>query len=357
MCGQVLGLPIGVRLSGPGKRLLAYLLECVLFLVTLGVGWAVWTLIVWARGTTPAKQLMHMTVIWTANRQAATWGRMFLREVVGRSLVVPVISFLTFGIGWVVATCMIFSDMRQALWDRLASTLVVDGYADVPPEDLPAALGFDDASYARKDRKLALAGAGALVLLLLAGIMIVPGLLSSKPTVPLGVDANPPVTARYPAQTSLPADTTTSEAFITTTTSSASPSDTVSVAPAAQAHPASQAVASLLGTYFADISQGDTNAAWAVYTANQQARIGDKAAWTRGLQRTRDTDVVIYEMQEASNHTVQASVTFTSYQPSQYGPNGDTCDRWDLRYTLVPSGTTYLIDKATANGASGHTTC
>jgi hypothetical protein len=182
MCGQVLGLPTGVRLSGPGKRLLAQLLEGVLFLVTLGIGWAVWTLIVWARGTTPAKQLMRMTVIWTAERRAARWGRMFLREFVGRGLVVPVISALTFGVGWIVATCMIFGDTRQTLWDRLASTLVVDGYADVRPEELPASQGFDGAPYARKDRNLVFAGVGALVVLIVAGIVIGPGLFASKHT-------------------------------------------------------------------------------------------------------------------------------------------------------------------------------
>ncbi|WP_158841124.1 RDD family protein [Saccharothrix deserti] len=352
----MLGLPTGVRLSGPGKRLLAYLLEGLLFLVTLGIGWIVWALIAWARGTTPAKQLMRMTVIWTANRRAASWGRMFLREAAGRGLVVPVISFLTFGVGWIVATCMVFSDTRQTLWDRLASTLVVDGYADIPPENLPAEQGFDGASYTRKDRKLALAGAGALVVLLLAGIVIVPGLFAGKPTAPLGVGADPGITSDYPTRTSFPSDTTTSEEFMTTTLS-ASPSEVVSLAPAAQTHPTAQAAATVFGTYFTSINQGDTDAAWALHTANQKARIGDKATWVRGIEQTYDTDVVIYDMQEASDHTVQAWVTFTSYQPSQYGPSGDTCNRWDLLYTLVPNGTAYLIDKATPRNGSGHTTC
>ena len=54
-CTQVSGAPIGVRLSSPGKRLGAYLVEGVLMVVTLGLGWLIWSLIVWAKGTTPAK--------------------------------------------------------------------------------------------------------------------------------------------------------------------------------------------------------------------------------------------------------------------------------------------------------------
>src|SRR5881275_1386914 len=73
-CNQVAGLPPGVRLSSPGRRLGAHLLEVLLIVVTLGLGWMVWSLIVWARGQTPAKQLLGMHVVKLSAASPAGWG-------------------------------------------------------------------------------------------------------------------------------------------------------------------------------------------------------------------------------------------------------------------------------------------
>jgi hypothetical protein len=59
----VSGLPSGVRLSSVGKRCAGYLLEAVLFVITLGLGWLIWSLVVWKDGKTPAKQLLGMKVL------------------------------------------------------------------------------------------------------------------------------------------------------------------------------------------------------------------------------------------------------------------------------------------------------
>ncbi|MEV5538414.1 RDD family protein [Saccharopolyspora shandongensis] len=317
-------------------------MDSALFVITFGVGWIVWTLIVWARGTTPAKQLMRMTVIWTADRRAASWGRMFLRGFVGYGLIVTVISVLTAGIGEIVAICMIFGDTRQTLWDRLASTFVVDGYRDVEPEALPPPPEFDQASHLRRDRTLAIGGAGAGVVLILAAVLIVPtlaGLIHPNPVSSHAESSTPNQQAGIPG----PAP---------------SRSSAVTVVQRVNAHPAAKSVAAVLERYFTSINQGDADTAWDLYTASQHARIGDKAGWARALQHTRDTDAVVYDIDEAADHTVYAWVTFTSRQSAEFGPNGDTCDLWDLRYALVPSGAGYLIEKAVGvGGTNGHTTC
>ena len=41
-CDQVEGLPAGVHLSSPARRFGGYLLEGLLAVVTLGIGWLVW---------------------------------------------------------------------------------------------------------------------------------------------------------------------------------------------------------------------------------------------------------------------------------------------------------------------------
>lgn len=125
-CGQVWGLPEGIVLSSAGRRLGGVLLDALLILCTLVIGWIVWTLIVWAQGQTPGKQVLGMRVIRLDTRTYAGWGRMFLRDFVGKLLVAVVSSLIPF-IGAVIADCWLLWDKdKQELWDKLAGTVVVN---------------------------------------------------------------------------------------------------------------------------------------------------------------------------------------------------------------------------------------
>lgn len=124
-CGQVWGMPKGIMVSSAGRRFGGYLLEGLLFVCTLGIGWIIWTLVAWAHGQTPAKQMLGMRVVRLDTRAHAGWGRMFLRDFVGKLLV-----SLTFGllfIGGVIADCWLLWDKdKQELWDKIAGTVVVN---------------------------------------------------------------------------------------------------------------------------------------------------------------------------------------------------------------------------------------
>jgi uncharacterized RDD family membrane protein YckC len=124
-CSQVWGLPRGIMLSSAGRRLGGYLLDGLLIFFTLVIGWVIWTLIVWAQGQTPAKQILGMRVVRLDTRAHAGWGRMFLRDFIGKLLV-----SLTFGllfIGGVIADCWLLWDKdKQELWDKIAGTVVVN---------------------------------------------------------------------------------------------------------------------------------------------------------------------------------------------------------------------------------------
>jgi len=64
--------------------------------VTLGIGWLIWALVVFGRGQTPAKQVLKMRVVTLRTGEKATWGRMFVREIVAKPLV-GVLSLVTLG--------------------------------------------------------------------------------------------------------------------------------------------------------------------------------------------------------------------------------------------------------------------
>ena len=134
--GNELPLPAGVTAASPWIRLGAVVLESVLVLVTLGIGWVIWALMIVARGQTPAKALLNLRVIDAGSLRPVGFARMFwVREIVAgivAGLAIP----LTLG----VLLFMPFWDRRnQNLWDKISSTYVVldpsDAWGTKP--DLP----------------------------------------------------------------------------------------------------------------------------------------------------------------------------------------------------------------------------
>ena len=121
-CGQVEGLPIGVSLSSPGRRLGGWLLNWVLVLVTLGIGWLIWAFLIFDKGQTPGWQLLNMRAVSIDKARTASWGTMFLREFIAKPLI-GVLSVLTFGI---VNFWLVWDTKNQELWDKVVSTVVVD---------------------------------------------------------------------------------------------------------------------------------------------------------------------------------------------------------------------------------------
>lgn len=118
---SVLGEPIAT----PGVRLGSFLLECLLAVVTLGIGWLIWSLVVWGRGTTPGHQVLRLYVVDAKSGRTATWGHMALREFVMKGVVGGVASSITFGIYFVVDSLFVVRDDRKTLHDLMSSTSVV----------------------------------------------------------------------------------------------------------------------------------------------------------------------------------------------------------------------------------------
>lgn len=125
-------LPPGVTLAPAGRRVGAYFLSILLAIVTLVIGYIIWGLIVWQRGTTPALSVLKMRCVKVNTGAKATFGTMALREIVGRVLE---------GIlGWIteLVSLVLFlsrSD-RRSLHDLVGGTVVVfdpEGRLDAVP--------------------------------------------------------------------------------------------------------------------------------------------------------------------------------------------------------------------------------
>jgi len=112
-------------LASAGGRLGAHLLEALLGVVTLGVGWIIWSFIVWGKGTTPGHQVLKQYIVDEKTGETFGWGRMFVREFLIKGLLCGVLYVITFSIFYFVDSLMVVRDDRRSIHDRISGSLVV----------------------------------------------------------------------------------------------------------------------------------------------------------------------------------------------------------------------------------------
>jgi uncharacterized RDD family membrane protein YckC len=112
----------GLQVSSAGRRFGAYLLDYLLIVVTIGIGWLIWSMFTWKNGQSPAKSLMKMRAVKVEGETTATWGTMFMREFIGKGL----LNAITFGIVALISIFGILGASRRAVWDKVAGTIIVD---------------------------------------------------------------------------------------------------------------------------------------------------------------------------------------------------------------------------------------
>jgi uncharacterized RDD family membrane protein YckC len=61
-------------------RLGGWVLDYAFYLLTFGIGWAIWSIVTWNDGQTPGKQILKMRVFNKATGTPAKWRHMALRQ-------------------------------------------------------------------------------------------------------------------------------------------------------------------------------------------------------------------------------------------------------------------------------------
>lgn len=113
----------GRRVCDPGERFGAYLLDGLLMLVTLYVGWLIWACFTAPYGQTPGKQIMKQRVYRLSDGQPASFGWMFgMRGLVAGTVFAA--SFYVL-VGIVLAFMPLWDQKNQTFIDKLSSTVVV----------------------------------------------------------------------------------------------------------------------------------------------------------------------------------------------------------------------------------------
>lgn len=105
-----------------GVRLGATLLDALLFIVTCGIGWLVWDIVLWQQATSPAKKMLGLRIVDLNTGAPATMQQMLLREGLGKIVIGAVTSGL---VSLVSAVVILVTPTRQGVWDYLSKTTVV----------------------------------------------------------------------------------------------------------------------------------------------------------------------------------------------------------------------------------------
>ena len=111
----------GVVPCGNGVRLGALLLDSLLFVVTCGIGWLIWSIVLWQQSTSPAKKMLNLKIVDINTGAPASMVQMLLREGLGKI----VLSAITGIVGIVSAILILVVPSRQGVWDYISKTTVV----------------------------------------------------------------------------------------------------------------------------------------------------------------------------------------------------------------------------------------
>jgi uncharacterized RDD family membrane protein YckC len=114
-------LPDGTELASVGRRIGAFFLAIPLAIITLGIGYAIWGLIVWGKGQTPALQVLGMRCWRPETQRVPGFWWMALREVIGR-LADGIVGLITGIISFIL---MCTTQDRKSLHDLVAGTVVL----------------------------------------------------------------------------------------------------------------------------------------------------------------------------------------------------------------------------------------
>lgn len=127
-----------MRYASFQHRLGALVLDAVLMGLTLGIGWLIWSFVVWGNGQTPAKQILKIRVYNAESGRVVSWGHMALREALlgwwfGLGIASGLLSLVTFGIGglsliawFVVEIVFYFTKDSRTLRDLWVKTAVIN---------------------------------------------------------------------------------------------------------------------------------------------------------------------------------------------------------------------------------------
>lgn len=113
------------ELATPQSRLIALLLDAIIFGLGFGVIWLIWFITLAEKGTTPGHQLMGQTVVDVHTGKPLGWKKMLVREVLLKGLLQWLLGSFLLMSNYLVDGAFIFSQNHRTLHDLAIGSQVV----------------------------------------------------------------------------------------------------------------------------------------------------------------------------------------------------------------------------------------
>lgn len=192
---------------------------------------------------------------------------------------------------------------------------------------------------------------------LIAGDGTVLGIVDAMMRDAQGINFAEPASAAQNLTNTLTSSSTSTPVPTPTCAPPSPPVPPIPSAPIQTAPPGTGAVTTV-ASYLKGISDHDFTAAYDLLSPDQQQRVGDEQSWAQGLSTSSYLNDQLINITTLPSGTFDVEITFTSLQDPAYGPNGQTCDNWDLDYRVVPwPDGSWRIDYVTPHDGTGYTPC
>lgn len=118
-------VPIEARATA-GVRFGALLLNGLLSVVTLGLGWVIWAMVTWSSDSAnPGQKILGLQIVKKDTGARLTWGELFIRNFLLGGVVMEIIYICSLSVCFFIDVFKPFGSERQRLLDAMAGTVVV----------------------------------------------------------------------------------------------------------------------------------------------------------------------------------------------------------------------------------------
>jgi uncharacterized RDD family membrane protein YckC len=113
------------RLATPQSRLIALLIDALIFGLGFGVVWLIWFAYLADRGTTPGHHLMGQVIVAADTDESFGWKKMVVREILIKGVLHWILGSFLFMINYVVDGAFIFTKKERTIHDMMVGSQVI----------------------------------------------------------------------------------------------------------------------------------------------------------------------------------------------------------------------------------------